>query len=513
MLGRGFVPVLGALALLVVETPSRALAAAGGSQKAAERARIAELEAQLRAERPETRRSAVRGLAELKTREGWSLVLAALEDRDSLVGDAAQRALSGLALPEVLAELLEERGLESRHDVARQRAAEAIGRLTVELDAERLARALSDRDPEAARLLLWSLERLAQAHRLTGRLPRLGDRVEHLARTGEPPELAARALLTLTALGHPDLAALIARQAESRKDVLRSAALLCAQRLGLESLPALARALASDPQPRVRALSIDVLEELGTRAALSVLVDRLEAEERPGLRLRIVEALQRTTGFKHRLDPRPWRLLVQGMSSDWRASRPAAARPEAGAAGDTVVKNLRLPVDSDRVAFLFDFSGSMWTPLADGRMPKDIVAGPLRAALESLSPEAEFNLVPFTYGPLPWQEGLVPAKPARIREALEFFDRCSARGKGNFYDAALLALSDPRVDRIVVLTDGVPTGGTHSDMDLVVPLLLEHDLFARVAFDAVLVDAPGACVRRWRELAERTHGRVLEVSY
>jgi Mg-chelatase subunit ChlD len=75
----------------------------------------------------------------------------------------------------------------------------------------------------------------------------------------------------------------------------------------------------------------------------------------------------------------------------------------------------------------------------------------------------------------------------------------------------LLAANDPRIDTICVLTDGVPTGGTHSDMDLIAPLLLEATRFRRVVVDSILVDAPGPAVRRWAELSRRTGGRSLVV--
>jgi len=59
----------------------------------------------------------------------------------------------------------------------------------------------------------------------------------------------------------------------------------------------------------------------------------------------------------------------------------------------------------------------------------------------------------------------VPASKRNVRAALKFFEDCHERGRGNFYDAALLALSDPEVDTLVVLTDGEPTGGTHNAVE------------------------------------------------
>ena len=48
-----------------------------------------------------------------------------------------------------------------------------------------------------------------------------------------------------------------------------------------------------------------------------------------------------------------------------------------------------------------------------------------------------FNLIPYTAEPLPWRDALVPNTPARVAEALRWFERCRARGKGNFFGAAV----------------------------------------------------------------------------
>lgn len=476
------------------------------------RARLAELGEELRAERPEPRRAAVRALVELGGEDAWSLVLGALADPDAAVGDAAELGLARMLDEKAIDALLGRAGLESREERVVLRAAEAVGRLEVEVDGERLARRLSPREGEVSRRLLLSIERLHRAGRLGGRPERVADAVLGLVRSRRDDALAARALVTLAVLGDPRAADLARSAALGRDAVERAGAVVALRTLDHADLASVARARASDDSVAVRALALEALSHLRSKAALEVLVERLGNEPRSGLRQRIVGALREATGFQYRLDPRPWRDLVARLPAAWDG-RPLRAEPASEGQGRSLSKQqLTLPVDSDRVVFLFDFSGSMWTPLDDGRTPKDIVAARLRDALEGLDPTTHFNLVPYAHEPHPWRERMAEATPRNVREALEFFDALTLRGKGNVYDAALVALADPEVERVVVLTDGVPTGGLHSDMDLVIPLLEEHDLLLGVAFDLVLVDAPAPKVRRWRAFAERSGGRAIEVA-
>ena len=197
-------------------------------------------------------------------------------------------------------------------------------------------------------------------------------------------------------------------------------------------------------------------------------------------------------------------VLKRGVSPEAAAKAEAQGATRAsGFAG--------LSILSDHVAFLFDFSGSMWTPMADGRIPKDIVDAKLRLALEALPESTEFNLIPFTNVPIPYAPEARTAKRAEVQKALEWFSKCREKGRGNFYDAARIAMVDPAIDTIVVLTDGVPTGGLHSEMDLIVALLAERARTRPIVIDSILVDSPPGTAKRWRELAERTGGRSIEV--
>ena len=485
----------------------------------------------LKAEKVQDRKRAVKQLAAEGSPAAWRALFGALGDPESEVGDAAQKIAARIADEAVAAQLAGRAGLAHKELPIRLRAAEALGRIKCSLDIALLLAALDDSKPEVAHLCLWSLERLARARQLGGDQERGSAQLEQACRSHRDGLVRASALVARAAmfavdskekqqLALDDFRHLLERCREDRDPRVR-----CAVAIGARELPAglvfsLTRPLGADPSMSVRLALIETYEVGACKTAATALIAALETEPLDRVRGEIVAALQRISGLKHRADPRPWRDWLRDMPSDWRPTlmpaRPASDQGVGQAAGvahdgqtSARANFVGLPLVSQRICFAIDFSGSMWTPMPDGRLPKELVDARLRATLESVPSRPEFNGVPFTYESLPWRPKLVPANPANVRTAIADFEKCQARGRGNFFDAAIFALDDPEVDTLVTLTDGVPTGGFHSDLELVVALLIERNRFRRVAFDTVLVDAPAASERRFRQLSEATGGHIV----
>jgi len=506
--------------------------------------RLQTLARELQSDRPEERRRAIRQLAAEGSPPAWRMVFGALGDLESAVGDEAQLCLARLPDLALAGELAGKAGLGHREPRVRRRAAEALGRMGFSLDPALLLGALDDREPEVAHLALWSIERLANQRRLNGDFERPGLLLERCARShrdalvraaavcargallaaaerGAAREASGEQPAALDARAQAEFVHWLSRCAEDRDPRVRCAVAMSARHLPAAQALALTRALADDPQDAVRLALVETCEALACTQSLQALIGRLERESMPRARAQVVAALQRLSGWKHRDDPRPWRDWLNTLPPDWRPglfptaadSTPAAAAgaPLAGGEGRSSARAsfVGLPLLSPRVCFAIDFSGSMWTPMPDGRVPKDLVDARLRSTLEALSPATQFNIVVFTNEVIPWRPKLVPAQPAHVRAAIADFERCQERGRGNFFDAASFALDDPAVDTLITLTDGVPTGGFHSHLELVIPLLLERNRFRRVAFDTVLVDAPAGAERRWRVLSQHSGGRLV----
>jgi HEAT repeat protein len=478
------------------------------ADRKAARIKLNELAAQLGEPRHERRRAAVRELAELGTEPAWELLLGALADPRAEVADEAQWQLGFLEHPGLSKELFGSDGLGSRDPWVRLRVAEALGRMPLDIDANDLLPAGTRGDLNVSRTLLWSLERRARCDRLGEPPLGLARKVEKLVRGNADAALRADALATLAALDADAARSYVERFADDRHARCRVAALV----MGVDLLEPdaaldLARALADDEADSVRAAAVIALEDLGVREGLDLLVQRLEKEPRMRTRQRALDALQRLSGMRHRADPRPWRAWIAGLPPDWRP-----ARAELGPTTGGTVAFAGLPLLSDRLAFLIDFSGSLWVE-REGREPrKTAVDAALSAALPKLDPSARFLLVPYTAEPHPWRDTLEPAKPRLVERALQDFKDCRERGSGNAYSAIELALAQPDIDTIVLLTDGAPTGGRRWKMDLIVELLAFELRFRPVAIDLVLVDAPGGLARRWKRIAANSGGRAVEVS-
>ena len=471
-----------------------------------EREEFAALVERMNDKDPAKRRVGIKRLAEIGTTDAWGLVIAALADPQPEVADEAQWYLARLSDPKLVQRLLDRDGLRGQDPMVALRVAEALGRMSGPIDGTQLLDRMRRNEPAIARALLWSIERLAERQVLEGDPRKLVRELGKLASARGEGELRATALMALAATAGEEARGAIVSALSDREPAVRVAGLASLRHFVDEEAMAHVRRLVTDPERAVRHQAVLELERIGSPAALGALIDRLEGEERPRLRLRVLAALQHLSGLKHRFDVRPWRAWLAALPEDWRAARVTASEPP----GATVAF-AGMPILSDRLAFLVDFSGSLWNPRPDGTTRKDIVDEHVRDVLPGLPETTEFELVPYTAVPHPWQGKLVPARRKNLEEGVRWFEGCKERGQGNVFDAVLAALADPRVDTLLILSDGAPTGGQRWNLDLMVPLLIEATRFRHVAFDHILVDAPPRLRRRWESLSELTGGRSIAI--
>lgn len=471
-----------------------------------------DLKRDLRSPWPDARRRAVKKLAALGTDEGWELVLESLADRDGQVADTAQVALGEISDPQIVDGLFGRAGLAHKDLLVRERVAEALGRLAMPVDGRALARALDVRAPGVSRMLLWSIERLARAERLAGDPAELAEAIDGELRNNRADEVRAAALATLAVLDAPRAERLARFHRRDASPAVRAAALEAAIELELADRFGWIEAALADAAPSVRAAAVRAVALAPSRPALEILARLVVEEPRTSLRARVLEVLRAATGYHHGPNPNAWRATLASIPADWDGTPLVAPKPAAGGA-TTLAELARLDPCSDRLAILIDFSGSLWNERGEGVTRKQLLDPEFKELVAALPRDARFNVVPYTGVPHPFQERLVAAEPRRVLEVQTAYERWSMRGQGDAFGAIQTALADPDVDRILLLTDGAPTGGARWDLPLMVELLLEQNRFRHVVFDVVLIDAPKGTARRWERLTASTGGRLLSVAF
>ena len=476
---------------------------------------IKDLAAILRGGDKDKRRAAVNKLVKLDTKDAWEIVIEALDNENAPAADEAQLDLAGLTHPKVFDTLWGRAGLGSKSRIVQLRTAELLGRREVGVEVERFGKALQERDDEVRRLLLWSVERLAlEGHLLGDAKAELGkDLIKMMRRDGDAAVRGA-ALYAYGAIhGAEASGEWVATVAADKAPAARSAAARNVSWLSAEQW-SVAAALAADEAPSVRAAAIWGLAQLaqtGHRAAAELLVARIESESKLQLQWLLVGRLQALSGMKHRLNPAAWRRWSDTLPEDWT---PASNTEGVGAASDdddrSAASFAGLPLHSEALTFLIDLSGSIWN-VKNGKLPKDVAGEHLNAALDRLQETVLFNVIPYTNTPFPWEDEMVTASSKATKAAKQYFAECRERGAGNVYDAILLALQDERVNDLVILTDGAPSGGTRWNLNLLVPQLLEANRYRSVVFDSLLVGANNGLTRHWETLARETGGRCISI--
>ncbi|MAF64388.1 MAG: hypothetical protein CMJ84_01840 [Planctomycetes bacterium] len=467
------------------------------------------LEKGLRSENARERQEAVRGLAEEGSSEAWELVLETLTDPEPRVADEAQIRLEGIRERRDLEELFGKRGLKARKGIAAERAAEAIGRIPLKFEEQRLGRLLGHRDPAVRAAFLWSLERLAEAGRIEFEGEGdLGKALAKLCSKDKDPHVRACALTALAAISGPKAGTVAPRLLLDDDAAVRCAVASIWTYVPTEAVNGdVLGLLALDPSAAVR---LQVAEEYGRMASsrgARGLARMLEREEQLRVSWRIVEHLQGLSGLKYGLDGRPWRDWAASLEGDWEPAEEGEERTYE----DMTSAFAGMQVLSGRLAVLIDMSGSMWEEVDGGRTRKQAADAEVRRLLESLPGETLFNLIPYSATPKPWEDELVLASPRNVKKAVEAFEGSTLRGTGNFWDAYWKALEDPLVDTVMVLTDGAPTGGERWNLSLMKSLLPQRNRYRKVVLDAILFDSNGFLESQWTQMCAATGGRCSTV--
>jgi HEAT repeat protein/Mg-chelatase subunit ChlD len=270
-----------------------------------------------------------------------------------------------------------------------------------------------------------------------------------------------------------------------------------------------------DPDPHVRRAAIKANLAWRRRESIPVLISLLERDSQR-LTLQAADALQLLTGLDLGEGPARWRQWwekeghAKALPSLVEAKRARDDRQARRTSSKTQVGFYGIPLISNRVCFVLDQSGSMMalTGETSATTRLDAVKGELMRSLDYIPDGARFNMIFFSSGHDTFKKRLTVMNDHTRKDAKRFVARKTAGGGTAIYDAIMLALEDPDVDTIVVLSDGQPAGGTIDDPFEIIENVREATELSEVVFHAVSFHAPGKLLE---QLTQVTGGMYREV--
>ncbi len=399
-------------------------------------------------------------------------------------------------------------------------------------------------------------------------------RVEKLALSGRPGTRLT-AIHVLGGLGNPKAATLLRRLLKEGRPEIRSVA--CAALATLlqpytdQTLPAsrrpgkipsslvrsvlddLGALLLADRAWQVRAAAGDALVHLKTARAIPYLIKGLAAEEkRRGKKdwcrrvaLGLGRGLRSLTGMDLPLEhAAPWKSWWAKKGKNMRVRALGAPKDQGKGAAGVYARYFNIDVESDRLLFLVDASGSMarkvklkrkYAGIPNEAVKFDLVRKELSKVILSLPPSAAVNVIFFNQDVLPFRPmspgnpGLMPMTEANKEALLEFLNLAVPQGLTNLYGALDLALQVGRgtgkkawkgryrsrtnpltFDTIYLLSDGAPTTGKVIDPDRILELVDQANVVKKVVIHTISFgDVNNA--KFMDELARRNGGRHVHL--
>lgn len=470
---------------------------------------------------PPVREAAVMELGALKDAEAIQFLanVLLLRHKDPLGRANAAWALRRLKNKDTLPALTQ--ALMDGNPLVRASAAEAIGAIGDPSVCEKLAGRLTDGDAKVRAAVARALGRLKDPSTFDALTKRMND--------GSPLVIAA-SLRALGAIDPQQALPFLTDKSKVKAKETKIAAIETLAKIDAPSAVALGKELMEDPDWSVRAATVTALIETWCKEAIDILVDRLQ-REKGRLRFDEVMALRQLTGKQIGFAAGDWKAW-------WDAARETFEMPERkkGNKSEATADNpgtqasfFNIPLLSERMVFIIDFSGSMKTvedpkkqekegPQAtDGMTKIEIALNELEASIKKLAPEVKFTVIMASTEARKMKlrtisPRLIPATEANkvnavkhVRDAWKRLEDIK-RGRGDYYDAILESFTDEEVDTVFLVADGKPTYGLYVDQDNFVEFLGKENEYRKVQIHCVLTGTKGTSPRFMEDLAEMTGG-------
>lgn len=325
-----------------------------------------------------------------------------------------------------------------------------------------------------------------------------------------------------------------------KHDGLRRAALAAIVRGNNPARIDLFTAQIASPDWSTRALALEYLEKSRTRQALGAIVAQL-ANEPKGTRLNAecVSALMRSTGMNFADRAADWAAWWQKNVATFEfpkaSTAPTTGAPRTRESETKVVQFYGIEVESKRVCFVVDISGSMKEEMKEGdnqgTSRLEVAKRELGKIIDGLEPGTLFNIVTFSSDVEAWldQVGDLPVglggkkpegdkrlpatggvgtpadkekdekqklKDAEAQKKLDeqlrakahkYVDKLEAEGGTNIHDALERAFEDKQLDTIFFLTDGEPSFGREVDPVRIREIVQRWNVSRRIKICAISI--------------------------
>ncbi len=462
--------------------------------------------------------------------ESIDLGAAALKDRDGKVRLAAVRLLATQNDPAAVVEIFAAAaGLDATEHLAAVKLLSPVrNQASINVFCDRLAtgtppqRTLAAevlttiRTDQTTRALLTRLRSEKDTKVLTAIIRALGVHrppgadakiVKAAEGTKDDPLAFAAALDALAAFGldSPKVRRFFEKALRSRDFEVRVVAISAAGKAGGEVAADLLLDHIDDKAWQVRLTAVEGLGKVRVRRAVLPLIRRLSKEEVPRIVAAIANTLFRTTGRNFYDIVELWERWWKEHGEDFEVPEKIPEIKPDDHSGRSVASFYGVPVETDRMIFVIDQSGSM-SSLSGGRTNLQVAVEQTLKVVRSLGKNARLNVILFETRIHPWQKQLVKVN-ANTRGALKKH-LLSRRPMGgtNLYDGLEMALLTRGVDTIYLLSDGSPGSGKFVQQEDILREVRKINRTRRIAIHCIAVgfDSP-----LMKELAAQNSGRYV----
>jgi len=288
-----------------------------------------------------------------------------------------------------------------------------------------------------------------------------------------------------------------------------------------EVIEELMRLIIRGEEPIVVETALEAVARLGTRDAVEPLIEGLRVA-RLRARQKVRRALVRIAKDEFRME-KDYHVDPHSWSKWWKKVERGVDPDDPTFTESETASYFQFPIESDRVLFILDVSGSMkWpdAPRDSGIRPSDwkgrrihVAHRELFKALRALAkqnqgripklkkgqtsdfplvpnddgeePPTLFNLATFAGVVTPWQKDVVPASSENVEAGIAWIVKQLPRGGTATYDALEFGILAGNVDTIMFLSDGVPSLGRFEEQETILSEVRKRNRFKRVSINTV----------------------------